>query len=258
MRSIDRFSVASECRLRGRSDGPVTSDTGAKPPSPREVFVRLVARAFRRQFGIPPENLEWLMGFMLDPQTDHFSYAYGRAQAGMVVVLLTNLRSVFHMETDVDLEERLHYSYFRHDEPEAYYFLKINPIVNELLSLTTTPEPLPISDKKYALIRTAETMQRTQNLEEMQALDLLRRPGNRTVEFIFEGEHLKQAIIKRSEATNTDVEELLARDEYQTITVNIGDREARHIQRAISTMLETNLTEDGRRLPILIRVMGDE
>ncbi|HEV7571791.1 MAG TPA: hypothetical protein VGQ21_09860 [Thermoanaerobaculia bacterium] len=191
---------------------------------------------------------------MLEPNADHFLYAYSKARAGIVVLLLTNLRDVFHMETDVDFEERLHYSYFRHDAPEAYYFLKINPIVNQLLALTTTPEPLPISDAKYSLIRKAEAFSRTQSLEEMQALALLRQPGNRSVKFEFHGERLVRAIVERPEAPTSDVTALLERDNYQTITVNIGEGEARYIQRAISTLLDTNLGDDGVRLPIFIRV----
>jgi hypothetical protein len=52
-------------------------------------------------------------------------------------LLLTDLKSFFQIGTDIDFEEMLQLGYFRHDEPEAYYLLKINPIINRILELTS-------------------------------------------------------------------------------------------------------------------------
>lgn len=224
----------------------------------RDVFVQLIVRAFRHQFGLPIARLQWLAEFMLQPEANHFRYALDRARAGMVVLLFTNLTSVFQMETDVDLEERLHLAYFRHDGPEAYFLLKVNPIVNELLTMTTTPAPLPITDDKYALVRKGERLSRTETLEELHALALLRTHGNRSITFEFKEDRLTQAFITREEEPGADLAKLREEEPFQEITIGTGDGSTRSVTRRISKKLLANLNKRGQRIPIVVKVVDPD
>lgn len=227
-------------------------------PPPNEVFAMLVTRAFQQQFGVAASRLQLLSEWMLQPNTNLFAFAHDRAEAGMVVLLLTNLKDVFIRGTDVDLEEYLHYGYLRHDGEEAYFLLKLNPVVNELLRMTTTPAALPVTDRKYALIRKAERLQRTQTLEEMQILALVRAEGSHKVTILFENDRPTRAIVNRRHPADTDVNALASSDPFQQIKIEISDEETRFIEQAISKRFEANLDADGRRIPMVIQVLDDE
>lgn len=224
----------------------------------RNIFVRLIVTAFKQQFGLPASRLHWLAEYMLRPGANHFRYAHEHCRAGMVVFLLTNLTSVFQMETDVGLEELLHYAYFRHDDPEAYFVLKVNPVVNELLQMTTTPAPLPITDENYALIRKGNRMSRTETLEEMQALALLRTRGNQSITFEFKDDRLAQAFILREEEPGADLVKLQEEEPFQEITIGSGHGGRRSIRRRISRKLLPNINKEGKRIPIVVRVVDPD
>lgn len=221
----------------------------------RDAFVIEVAQAFREKYNVPPSGLKWLVGFMREPDHDHFAYAYSRCKDGMVVFLLTDLRAVFHMETDVDFEERLHYSYFRHDDDEAYYLLKINPVVNRLLTRTTAPSPLSITDEKYRLIRRGEAMSQTQNLEEMQALEILRWKGSRRVSFDMSKDRIVRAIVTRDEEPDDDFAERMGESGFEDVAIKYRHGRIEHIRRDISHPITANVDESGKRIPIVIRIL---
>jgi hypothetical protein len=226
------------------------------PPTLREFFVDAVDHAFRNQFGVPGERLRWIREFMLQPDADHFQYALSKARDGMVVILLTDLRKVFLMQTDVDLEELLHHSYFRHDASEAYFFLKVNPLVNQVLAFTIAPEPLPVTDEKYGLIRKGEALSQTRTLEEMQALAILRMTGNRSVTFEFsEDGELGRALIERHHPPDSDFEALRREEPFQSLEWKIRDEALQVVVQNFRRNLDSNMDEKtGKRLPIVVRV----
>jgi hypothetical protein len=224
--------------------------------TPREFFIDVVENAFRKSFGVPDDRIAWLREYMLRPTADHFQYALKRALDGMVVILITDLRAVFHMETDIDLEERLYLAYFRHDEPEAYFFLKVNPLVNQVLACTNSPTPLPITDEKYALIRKGESLSRTSTLEEMQALAILRLAGNRSVKFEFSAKgDLVRAIIERHHPADTDLNALKEQEPFQSLEWKIRDDAVQVVVQNFRQNIDTNFDEKtGKRLPIFVKV----
>lgn len=220
----------------------------------RDTFINLTIAAFKAAFGQKGDQLTRLFEFMSASDADHFSYAYDRALDGMVVLLLTNLRDVFHMETDVDLQERLKYAYFRHEDPEAYFLLKMNPLVNATLLFASPPQQTKVTARAYALIREAETMWQAQTLEEIAALRLLRMKGNRALKFEFVEGELSRATIERDEPSSADVEDLLAEDPFQSIEVIQSDGRVRRIKRRLTRKLPSNLDGNGKRLPLYIRL----
>jgi hypothetical protein len=174
----------------------------------------------------------------------------------MVVILITDLRAVFQMQTDVDLEELLHHAYFRHDAPEAYFFLKVNALVNQVLAFTTSPQPTSVTDEKYALIRKGESLSRTRTLEEMQALGILRLAGNRSVKFEFsDAGDLVRALIERHHPADADLDLLRQQEPFQSLEWKIRDDAVQVVVQNFRRNLESNLDEKtGRRLPIVVKV----
>ena len=234
---------------------PPADDAPQVTLSFRDAFVIEVAKAFEEKYNVPRSRLQWLIEFMRHPDANHFTYAHGRCKDGMVVFLLTDLRAVFHMETDVDLEERLHYSYFRHNADEAYYLLKINPVVNRLLARTTHPSPLPITDEKYRLIRRAEVMSQTQNLEEMQALKILRWKGSRRVRFEISNDRIVRAVVTRDEEPDSDLAKQMGETGFEEITIKRRHGRIEHVECDISHKVQANVDETGKRIPIVIQIL---
>lgn len=142
---------------------------GALPPNhgrkanwrrytPREAFQIAVCAEIRERFGVPIEKLKFVRDFMLQEGADHLAAARRLIhERELPVFLLTDLENVFIMDTDIEFSDLLYLGYFSNDDRESFVFLKVNPIVNRILALTTTPEPLLVSnDIRREIILTRE------------------------------------------------------------------------------------------------------
>lgn len=164
----------------------------------QQVFVLLVCKALRDRFGIPIESLNWLTRTLLAEGADHFARVYtAMRDRGVAVLLITDLEKELRVEHDVDFADSMDFGDFRNDDARALIVLKLNPIINQILAMTTTPEPLHVTDQTYSQIAKARRMFKAETIAEAQVLAFLRDSANRTVKVFREGEQLLRAEIER-------------------------------------------------------------
>lgn len=181
---------------QGRGDGPFW-----RRFTPREIFAVAVCAEIRDQFGVPVQKLKWVMDFMLAEGANHFAWATQRMAYGMAIVLMTDLKTTFVMDTDLDISDMLDLGMFRSEEPDCVVLLKVNPIVNRILSLTSfSKSKLKISQHHYAILRRARslavlTTTDTATPEELQVLATLRKPGVKRVEVALKNGKIERADI---------------------------------------------------------------
>lgn len=216
------------------SKGAVSSrregETGWRKFSPREVFALMVCGEIRRRFGVPVESLRWVKDFMLQEGADHFSYAVETiAKDGLTIWLLTDLKETFIMDNDLEFEDMLHYGYFRGDDPSAYIFLKINPLVNRLLTAHKPPIELKVHDAVYAVKRNVESQLRVQTNAEREVLRLIRQKDfQRVTVHLSNGGILRADVeedLPKADAAklNKQILDAIKGREFATVTVRKAD-----------------------------------
>ena len=221
----------------------------------RNIFAILICVEIRDRFAVPLDRLGWLIDFMLQDGADHFAYAHRTIrQRGFVVFLLTDLKSFFQIGTDIDFEEMLQLGYFRHDEPEAYYLLKINPIINRILELTKHPEPLRVRNDFYRKVSKVDRLWRASNLEERDLLAFVRDKKNRSVTVELNEGVITHFDCERDEPLSSDIAELIAKDPFQTLEIKMRRGGVTLIRRKVSREVRRNTDESGKRTLIVDKV----
>jgi hypothetical protein len=113
---------------------------------------------------------------MLQPGANHFQAATKLMERGLAVLILTDLREQFDMDSDNAIGELFCSGYCRYDKPQSYSLLLVNPIINKMLKALKTPVQLKISDQAYKAMDAAQSATRVCNTVELEILQQLRRP----------------------------------------------------------------------------------
>ncbi|MYD87022.1 MAG: MerR family transcriptional regulator [Cenarchaeum sp. SB0669_bin_11] len=202
-----------------------SGDAGWRKFSPRDIFALMVCSEIRRQFGVPVESLKWVRACMLQEGADHLHAAAQIMSRGMAVVLMTDLKETFVMDSDLEIEDLLRLGYLRHEDPQGYLLIKLNPLVNGLLGCLKEPLILSIDDEMYGLIRNIRGEMSIRSQKELEILGLLRSGAYRKVVV-----HLDDGKILRAdtEAGVSEVEQqqllrIWDGEQYQTMTLTLHD-----------------------------------
>lgn len=142
---------------------------------PRQFFVILVCAEIRKQFGVSITKLAWLQKFMLQDGANHFLAAVEMMRDGLAVLLLTDLREQFEMNSDFEISDLLRLGYCRYDEEQSYLLLLVNPIVNKLLAALKNPVRFEISEKIYDAMRAVAAATRVLDTAEFAVLETMRQ-----------------------------------------------------------------------------------
>jgi hypothetical protein len=102
---------------------------------------------------VPVDSLRWLQNFMRRDGANHFAAAAEIMDRGMVVLLLTDLKTTFRMDSDDEIADFLRLGSLRNENPEAFLLLKLNPLVNSLLRHVDEPVELKIKHDTYKVFR---------------------------------------------------------------------------------------------------------
>ena len=202
-----------------------SGDAGWRKFSPRDIFALMVCSEIRRQFGVPVESLKWVRAFMLQEGADHLQAAAEIMSRGMAVVLLTDLKQTFVMDSDLEIEDLLHLGYFRHEGPQGYLLIKLNPLVNRLLECLKEPVTLSIDDEMYGLIRNIRGEMSIRSQDELEVLRLLRSGDYRKVVVHLDDGKILRADTEAgvSEAEQQRLLKIWDGDQFQTMTVTLHD-----------------------------------
>ncbi|MCY3819290.1 MAG: MerR family transcriptional regulator [Gammaproteobacteria bacterium] len=202
-----------------------SGDAAWRKFSPRDIFALMVCSEIRRQFGVPVESLKWVRACMLQEGADHLRAAAEIMSHGMAVVLLTDLKETFVMDSDMEIEDLLHLGYFRHEGPQSYLLIKLNPLVNRFLGCLKEPVMLSIDDEMYGLIRNIRGEMSIRNQEELEVFRLLRSGDYRKVVVHLDDGKILRADTEAgvSEAEQQQLLKIWDGDQFQTVTVTLHD-----------------------------------
>jgi hypothetical protein len=240
---------------KGAAAGDRAREGGWRTYSAREMFVILINCAFREGFGVPLERLNWLRDFMLQKGADHFRYVYDRAaRSRMTTFLVTDLKEIFFIGTDLDVAENFELGYFRDAEESASLFiLKLNPILQQILDMAG--EQLPdVRQNGYEVYWKGRKLYTAQTLEEVSILSLTRMKGIQSFRIEFRDDAPHRAVVETDEEPNADLLALLNDAPFQKVTVTQSNGKTRQLKREVSWELEKNVDESGNRIPLAIRI----
>jgi DNA-binding transcriptional MerR regulator len=202
-----------------------SDDSGWRKFSIREIFAIMVCSELRRQFGVPVESLRSVRSFMLQEGADHLTAAIRIMCRGIAVVLMTDLKETFVMDSDLEIEDLLRLGEFRHDGSQGYLLVKLNPLVNRLLACRKEPVRPSMHDEVYRAVRNARGELGIRSQEEFEVLRLLRSGDYRKVTV-----HLTDGKILRADTEagvsageQARLRKVLEGDRFQTVTVTLHD-----------------------------------
>ncbi len=210
---------------RGALLGAREAEAGWRKFSFLELFILLVCNELRRNFGVPVDSLRWLQTFMRQDGANHFVAAAEIMNRGMVAVLLTDLKTTFVMDSDVEIADFLDLGGLRNETPQAFLLLKLNPLVNSLLRHIDEPVELKIQHQTYSVLREAKGGLSIKSPDELRVLQILRdRNFSRVIVKTEDGEVVRldaESIHRIGSAA--DLTALIEQEKYQTVTVTTQD-----------------------------------
>lgn len=187
----------------------------------------LIIAELRRRFAVPLESLTWIKSFMLQEGADHFAYVVRMMQCGLTVYLLTDFKETFIMDTDLEFEDYFKYGCFRGDEPSVYIFIRINPLVNRLLSCLKNPIQLETREETYDLLCRIRREPTARNQQEYEVLRLIREKAYQRVSVhVSEGKIIRLEVdeelpLGEQEKREKIILDAIRNNDFQTVTVQV-------------------------------------
>ena len=221
------------------------SKAGWRKFTPRELFVLMVCKEIRDKFGVPLEKLSFIKSFMLKKEANHFQYAIEfMCNVGMTIYLLTDLKETFIMDTDAEIEDLFRMGMFRGSDEQGYLLIKINPLINKLLSFKGVG-PIDTSDEVYDLMRKTKQQATANNRQEQKVLKLIREKKYKQVTI-----HLKDGEIirasteeelseKKRDKPDKELLAIIKDQEYQSISLKVHDGKIVRLKRTTPIKLDT-------------------
>jgi hypothetical protein len=140
----------------------------------QEMFAIVVCKEIRDRFGTPLGSLRFVRNFMLQNGANHLQTAVDIMRYGFAVFILTDLREIFVMDSDLEFEDLFHLGYLRAAEDQGYVFIQVNNLVNRLLACLETPAALHIHDKNYEAVRQGRAERIMRNERELAIIRAIR------------------------------------------------------------------------------------
>ena len=199
---------------------------GWRKYTPREVFVMMVCAELRRRFGVPIERLRFVQAYMLQEGANHLQAAVElMALLGTGVWLVTDLEESFVMDSELEFRELVNHGWLGGDHPRATIWLKVNPLVNKLLSCLKEPIHLRAHGRGYEILRELRESLGVRTAEEHEILQLIRSGDYDKIDVEMKNGAIRTIRTNRqvTEPEGQDLEDLLRQHEYQTLTVTKRD-----------------------------------
>lgn len=221
---------------KGALPGERVGEEGWHKFSPRDIFALMVCSEIRNQFHVPLESIKWIQSCMKQEGANHFAAAIEIISTyGFTVWLLTDCKTTFVMDSDLEFEDMFKLGYFRDNGPQGYIFLKINPIVNRLLSCLKTPIELKTHTRVYTKIHNARMELATQTPQEFEVLRLVRDGGYDRINVQLKNGKIISAEAEEeiSDSDRKRLLEIIEQNKYQTVTIKKHDGKIVRLSRKI-------------------------
>ena len=215
--------------------------------TPRQVFALMVCAELRRQFGAPLDALKFIRTFMLQEKADHLLAAIRLMRMGFAVWLLTDCRSTFIMDHDLEFADFFESGGLRDERREGFMLLQVNPIVKRLVA--AMKEPIDVRPKVdlYEQIYASRAQLHITDPNECEVLNLLRDPTNEAVNVaVRDGEVIKATAKKRAipaagrELSERDVLRMLREGNFQTLTLKKHDGKLVAVEQSIPIPMKSD------------------
>jgi hypothetical protein len=192
----------------------------------REMFslCLMVCSELRNRFGISLEKIKFVHDFMRKEGADHLHAAVELMNLGLSVYLLTDFKETFVMDSDLEFEDLMTYGYFRADHPQAYVFIRLNDIVNRLLSALKPQFELKPSNAVYHSVMKGRAKVTACTPAEMRLLEFVRQSkcdqikvqlkDGKVVRFVVEGDLAPEEITDTKEMVGVAKE-----SDFETVTI---------------------------------------
>ena len=221
------------------------SKAGWRKFTPRELFVLMVCKEIRDKFGVPLEKLSFIKSVMLVSDANIAQDAVDLMNNfGMTIYLLTDLKETFIMDTDAEIEDLFRMGMFRGSDEQGYLLIKINPLINKLLSFKGIG-PIDTSDEVYDFMRKTKQQATANNRQEQKVLKLIREKKYKQVTI-----HLKDGEIirasteeelseKKRDKPDKELLAIIKDQEYQSISLKVHDGKIVRLKRTTPIKLDT-------------------
>lgn len=208
----------------------------------------MVCGEIRKKFGVPVESMKFVMDFMNQEGANHLQAAASlMGVLGVPVMLLTDLKMTFVMDSVLEFIDLMQNGYFSGDDSESYILIKVNPLVNKLLSCMKTPINIPMHGKGYEIIHMLSKMNRANTIEEQQILILVRDQSYSRIEIeLLDGEVKMLYAVKEkkagvSELSEEEISDLIKSHKYQKVELVEQDGNVIRVKQRISIKPDVEL-----------------
>jgi len=205
--------------------------------TPKEFFVILICKEIRDKFGVSLESLNYIRRIMLKEEANHFRYALQMCSFGFAVVLITDLKENFILDSDLEIEYLNSYGFFRSDEIDSYLSIKINPLINKMLKIKNLPE-LKIKNELYESV-IKSTINAKISDQEREVIDLIRNESFKKVTVhLRDGNMLQidteeELLDESNRMDSHDLMDIIDSNEFQSITIQKQNDQIVRINRKI-------------------------
>jgi hypothetical protein len=233
------YRQLNDWEAKGALPSQSDREAGWRKFSPREVFAIMVCAEIRERFGVPVESLRFIRSFMLQDGADHLQAAVDKMGLGLTVWLLTDCKETFVMDSDIEFEDLFNLGFFRGDDARGYVFLKLNPIVNRLLTAHKPPIHLKTRPSTYDAIRKAQSVGRAMDMKEIEVLALIRDGAFKRVTVELDGGSIVSAsteqehVCSGGKVANEEILRIIESKQFQTVTLKSHDGKTVRIHQTV-------------------------
>ena len=195
-------------------------EVGWRRFSIREIFALMVCVELRNKFDVSVERVKHVQEIMLKDGADYFIDAANLMESlGLGVWLLTDFGSTLIMDSELKFKLLWEYGFFGGDGDDAYALLKLNPLVNRLLSYREEPLFLPANGRGRELM----TISSVETKEECEALKLIRSGDYESVEIVAPNGKIETLYATAQVDPTADLNQIRREHPFQTLTVKMKD-----------------------------------
>jgi hypothetical protein len=183
----------------------------------------MVCKEIRDRFGTPLESLRYVRNFMLQDDADHLQAAVDIMRYGFSVFILTDLKTTFVMDSDLEFEDLFHMGFLRCSEDQGYVFMQVNHLVNRLLGCLAKPAALHIRDEVYDAVMQARAEPILRNEHELAIIRAIRQGDYKRVILTKKNDSEMLLEVEQDLSgfdTVKDLNAVIAEHDFQTLTVS--------------------------------------
>lgn len=214
-------------------------DDGWRKFSPDQAFNLLICKELRDRFGVPLDTLRLIQHKLRKDNFNNLTHTISLiSDLGFTVCLLTDLKDDFIIDTDIEIASLMRAGLMRQEKSKDYIMLRLNPLVNKILSTLELPL-IPSGDAIYSKLFELYGQVMVKDEAEFHLLSLVRSKDFRSITV-----HLKDGRIYQTdtfeelgEKVDGEVEliKLIKEKQYQSIAIDLTGGEIIRISRKSPT-----------------------